>query len=72
MATDGRDNGKAERERELALSDAELVVREEGATLEELTDSLDRLQQLLQRVEQRQLEPDDWALLRAVVDLEMK
>lgn len=72
MPTDGQDNERAERGRELALLDTEVVGTEDGATLEELNVSLDGLQQLLRRIDQRKLERDDWALLRAVVDLEMK
>lgn len=72
MPTDGQDNGRAERGRELALLDTEVVGTEDGATLEELNVSLDGLQQLLHRIDQRKIEQDDWALLRAVVDLEMK
>lgn len=35
--------------------------------LREADANLDRLRQLLQRVDRRQLEPEDWAVLRAVL-----
>jgi hypothetical protein len=43
----------------------------EGATREQLQDALDRLRQVLHRVDDRQLESDDWALLTAVIRAEM-
>ncbi len=62
MPVDGRDGriGELEREfaRELGRDDAEL------ARLEVM---LDRLRQLRHRIDQRQLEPDDWALLGALL-----
>jgi hypothetical protein len=45
-------------ERELAREDAELAVLEVA---------LDRLRQLRDRIDQRQLELDDWALIDALV-----
>jgi hypothetical protein len=44
---------------ELALQD--------DATLEQLEATLDRLRQLQHGVERRQLGPDDWALLSALI-----
>lgn len=43
----------------------------EGATREQLQDTVDRLRQVLHRAKQRQLEPDDWALLAALIRAEM-
>jgi hypothetical protein len=39
----------------------------EDATLEEIEAALARLRALLHRVEEQQLEPDDWPLLRALL-----
>jgi hypothetical protein len=50
---------------------AALAGLKEGATREQLQDTLDRLRQVLERTDQRQLEPDDWALLTAVIRAEM-
>lgn len=62
MPVDRRDDriGESEREfaRELGRDDAELV---------RLEVMLDRLRQLRHRIDQRQLEPDDWALLGALM-----
>ena len=65
MAMDSRDD----RIGELELS--ALAGLKEGATREQLQDTLDRLRQVLERTDQRQLEPDDWALLTALVRAEM-
>ena len=50
---------------------AALAGLKEGATREQLQDTLDRLRQVLNRVDERQLESDDWALLTAVIRAEM-
>lgn len=50
---------------------AALAGLKEGATREQLQDTLDRLRQILHRAKQRQLEPDDWALLTALIRAEM-
>lgn len=50
---------------------AALAGLKEGATREQLQDTLDRLRQILHRTKQRQLEPDDWALLTALIRAEM-
>lgn len=64
MSADWRD----ERIAELAREDAELVLKDdELATLEQLEATLDRLRLLRDRIERRQLERDDWALLRALI-----
>jgi hypothetical protein len=65
MPVDSRDDLLGE------LELAALVGLKEGATLEQLQDTLDRLRQVLHRAKRRQLEPDDWALLTAVIQAEM-
>ena len=65
VPADGRDD---DRIAELASENAELA---NGATLEQLAATLDKLRQLRHRVDQRQLEPDDWALLCALLREEM-
>jgi hypothetical protein len=65
VPADGRDH---DRIAELACEDAELA---NGATLEQLGATLDKLRQLRHRVDQRQLEPDDWSLLCALLREEM-
>jgi hypothetical protein len=47
------------------------LAAKEGETPEQLEDTLERLRQLYRRVEQQQLEPDDWALLASLVREEM-
>lgn len=56
---DGRDKRDGPMERELAGDDAELANARTEA---------EALRQLHQRIEQRQLEPGDWALLRALLE----
>jgi hypothetical protein len=65
MPVDSRDDQLGE------LELAALAGLKEGATLEQLQDTLDRLRQVLDRAKRRQLEPDDWALLTAVIQAEM-
>lgn len=50
---------------------AALAGLKEGATREQLQDTLDRLRQVLSRAKHRRLEPDDWALLSALIRAEM-
>ena len=69
MPADGRDDQVAELASELAREADELA---NGETLEQLEVTIDELRQLRQRVEQRQIEPDDWALLRTLVQEEMR
>jgi hypothetical protein len=66
VAADWRDDRIAKLERELAREDAELAMKD-GATLERLEVTLDRLRKLRHRIDQRQLEHDDWVLLGALV-----
>ena len=70
MATKRRAQRRSKIKRGIARENAELVAKE-GETLEQLEDTLERLRQLYRRVEQQQLEPDDWALLAALVREEM-
>ena len=71
MPVDWRDDRVGELEGELVGEDAALAGLKEGATLEQLEVTLDRLRQLRDRAEQRQLEPEDWALLSALLGAEM-
>lgn len=66
MPVESRDDRVVER-----LELAALAGLKEGATREQLQDTLDRLRQVLHRAKQRQLEPDDWALLAALIRTEM-
>ena len=50
---------------------AALAGLKEGATSDQIQDTLDRLRQVLHRAKQRKLEPDDWALLSALIRAEM-
>ncbi len=59
MPTDGREKRNATMGCELVGDDAELA----NARTE-----VEALRELYQRIQQRQLEPGDWALLRAVID----
>jgi hypothetical protein len=72
MPADRRDDRFGKLERELVYEDAALAGLKEDATLEQLQDWLDRLQQVLQRAKRRQLEPDDWTLLSAVLQEEVR
>jgi len=65
MPVDSRDDRVGE------LELAALAGLKEGATREQLQDTLDRLRQVLHRVGDRQLESDDWALLTALIRAEM-
>jgi len=65
MPVDSRDD----RVGELELAAAAGL--KEGATREQLQDTLDRLREVLRRVDDRQLESDDWALLTALIRAEM-
>ncbi len=65
MAMDSRDD---------RVGDVELAALaglKEGATPEQLQDTVDRLRQILERTDQRQLEPEDWTLLAALIRAEM-
>jgi hypothetical protein len=65
MPVDSRDDRVGE------LELAALAGLKEGATREQLQDTLDRLRQVLHRVDDRQLESADWALLTALIRAEM-
>jgi hypothetical protein len=59
---DGCDDRIGEVKRELAGE-----LGRDAAELAQIRLILDRLRQLRRRIGQRQLEPDDWALLRALI-----
>ena len=66
MPVDSRDDQLGE------LELAALAGLKEDATPEQLQDTLDRLRQVLHRAKQQQLEPDDWAIVSALLQAEMK
>lgn len=66
MPTKGRNHRSAELEREIARARAGLALGED-ATLEQIQATVEILRQLLQRVDRRELEPEDWAVLSAVL-----
>lgn len=66
MPRNWRKHRIAELERQFAREEIGLALTDD-ATPEQLKATLDRLRQLHERVEQQRLEPDDWALLRAVI-----
>lgn len=70
MAAKRRVHRRAKLKRKIARENTELAVKEDE-TPEQLEDTLERLRQLHRRAEQQQLEPDDWALLAALVREEM-
>ena len=72
MPVDRRDDQFGKLERELVHEDAALAGLEEGATLEQIEATRNMLRQVCERAKQRQLEPDDWALLRAVLQGELR
>lgn len=71
MPVDGRGDRGGELEREFVGDDAALAGMKEGATLEQVQVTVRRLRELCGRIDQRQLEPDDWALVKAVILEEM-
>jgi hypothetical protein len=64
---DGRDDRIGEVERELRSE----LGRDE-AELAQIQATLKRLRELRRRIGQRQLEPGDWALLRALIEETME
>lgn len=60
---DGRDEQSGEVERELGGDEAELA---------QIQATLERLHELRRRIAQRQLEPGDWALFRALIEETME
>jgi hypothetical protein len=70
VAAKRRSHRRAKPKRGSVRESTELAAKE-GETLEQIEDTLERLRQLYRRVEQQQLEPDDWALLAALVREEM-
>ncbi|HEY6728745.1 MAG TPA: hypothetical protein VI197_32260 [Polyangiaceae bacterium] len=65
MGATRRFQRKAKLKPESAVEDGGLALPEEES-LEQIEASLARLRQLMDRVEHRQLEPEDWALVRAI------
>lgn len=49
-----------------AAVDNDGIALQDEESLEQSGATLDRLRQLYERVERRQLEPEDWALVRAI------
>jgi hypothetical protein len=66
MPTKGHNDRSAELEREVALAGTDLALAED-ATLEQIETTVEKLRQILQRVDRQELEPEDWAVLRAVL-----
>lgn len=66
MPTNGRDHRSGELERAVAHAGAGLALGED-ATLEQLEATVEKLRQVLQRVDRQELEPEDWAVLGAVL-----
>jgi hypothetical protein len=64
VPVDGRGDRVGELEREFA---GELGRDDAERARLEVTLELERLRQLRRRIDQRQLEPDDWALLGALI-----
>lgn len=65
MSVDSRDDEVGE------LELAALAGLKEDATWEQRQVRLDGLRQVLQRAKQRELEPEDWALLTTLIQTEM-
>jgi len=72
MPADSDDDRSGELEQQGVGEDAAVAGLKEGATLEQLEVALNRLRQVRDRAIQRQLEPEDWALLSAVIEEEMR
>jgi UDP-N-acetylmuramyl pentapeptide synthase len=70
MRTKGRKHRSVELERAAARAAAGLALGED-ATLEQIQATVAKLRQVLQRVERQELEPEDWAVLSAVLWEEM-
>jgi hypothetical protein len=66
MLAKRRNHRSAELEREVALAGTDLALAED-ATLEQIEATVEKLRQILQRVDRQELEPEDWAVLRAVL-----
>ena len=72
MPEDSRDDRDGELEQELVREDDALAGLREDAPQEQFEATLNRLRQVRDRAMRRQLEPDDWAILRAVIEEEMR
>ena len=66
MPTKGHDDRSAELERKVELAGTDLALGED-ATLEQIEATVEKLRQILERVDRQELEPEDWAVLRAVL-----
>ena len=71
MGAKRRFQRKANLKQESAVEDGNLELPEEES-LEQIEASLARLRQLIERIERQHLEPEDWALVRAMVVQEMQ
>jgi len=65
MGAKRRFQRRAKLKQEPAVEDEGIALQDEES-LEQSGATLDRLRQLYERVERRQLEPEDWALVRAI------
>lgn len=65
MGAKRRFQRRAKLKQEPAVANGGLALQDEES-LEQSGATLDRLRQLYERVERRQLEPEDWALVRAI------
>jgi hypothetical protein len=65
MSAKRRFQRTAKLKQEPAVEDDGIALQDEES-LEQIGATLDRLRQLYERVERRQLEPEDWALVRAI------
>jgi hypothetical protein len=66
MPRNWRERRITELERQFAREQGGLALTDD-ATPEQLKATVERLRELGHRIEQRQLEPGDWALIRALV-----
>jgi hypothetical protein len=72
MSVDRRDDRVGELEQELVREDDPLAGLKDEATPEQFEATLNRLRQVRDRAKRRQLEADDWAIVTAVIQAEMK
>lgn len=72
MPVDSRDDPVGELDQELVREDDPLAGLREGAPLEQFEATLNRLRQVLDRAEQRQLKPDDLPLIVDLLEAEME
>jgi hypothetical protein len=65
MGAKRRFQRRAKLKQEPTVEDDGIALQDEES-LEQIRATLDRLRQLYERVERRQLEPEDWALVRTI------